>query len=257
MYKLRPSVQHYAWGRLPINSTVFKYSLDKQSIGEDQPCAELWMGTHPKGESIIEILENEALPLSTFLENVKPGSTLPFLFKILSIEKCLSIQAHPTKELGKILHESQPENYPDDNYKPEMAIALTQFTAFSNFCPKTEIIDNLEGYSILKDSLSLELSEMKQDGESDEQLKSLFLKLLDLDETVVHKVVQEAQDREVKSLRDQIVIQLNEQFPGDNGIIVSLTLNYLDLHPGQCFMMNPLEPHAYLSGECIEGSYLH
>ena len=58
---------------------------------------------------------------------------LPFLFKVLSIEKVLSIQAHPDKKLGAQLHAADPKNYPDDNHKPEMAIAVTDFEGFCGF----------------------------------------------------------------------------------------------------------------------------
>ncbi|TXG57373.1 hypothetical protein EZV62_018686 [Acer yangbiense] len=38
------------------------------------------------------------------------GVDLPFLVKVLSIEKALSIQAHPDKELARDFHKSQPFN---------------------------------------------------------------------------------------------------------------------------------------------------
>lgn len=37
------------------------------------------------------------------------------------------LQAHPHKELAEKLHATDPAHYPDDNHKPEMAIALTEF----------------------------------------------------------------------------------------------------------------------------------
>ena len=52
---------------------------------------------------------------------------LPFLFKVLSVRTALSIQAHPTKEVAAALHDRDPAHYPDNNHKPEMAIALTEF----------------------------------------------------------------------------------------------------------------------------------
>lgn len=52
----------------------------------------------------------------------KFGANLPFLFKVLSVNKSLSIQAHPTKEHAEILHQERPDVYPDPNHKPEMAI---------------------------------------------------------------------------------------------------------------------------------------
>lgn len=40
------------------------------------------------------------------------GEKLPFLFKVLSIRKALSIQAHPNKKLAEHLHAKDPKNYP-------------------------------------------------------------------------------------------------------------------------------------------------
>jgi mannose-6-phosphate isomerase len=41
--------------------------------------------------------------------------------------QALSIQAHPDKENARRLHAEDPQHYPDDNHKPELAIALTPF----------------------------------------------------------------------------------------------------------------------------------
>ena len=52
--------------------------------------------------------------------HAKYEGDLPFLFKILSIGKALSIQAHPDKALAKELFAKRPDLYKDDNHKPEM-----------------------------------------------------------------------------------------------------------------------------------------
>lgn len=44
----------------------------------------------------------------------KYGGKLPFLFKVLSIRKALSIQAHPNKKLAEELHARDPGNYPGE-----------------------------------------------------------------------------------------------------------------------------------------------
>jgi mannose-6-phosphate isomerase len=44
------------------------------------------------------------------------GGKLPFLFKVLSIRKALSIQAHPNKKLAEQLHAKDPKNYPGMRY---------------------------------------------------------------------------------------------------------------------------------------------
>lgn len=53
--------------------------------------------------------------------------------QVLSVAKALSIQAHPDKVLARKLHEEQPSAYKDDNHKPEMALALTEFQALCGF----------------------------------------------------------------------------------------------------------------------------
>lgn len=77
------------------------------------------MGTHSSTPSLVK---DSSQPLSDVLasnpsllgEKVaqKFGKgQLPFLFKILSIHKALSIQAHPDKQLAKELHARDPKNY--------------------------------------------------------------------------------------------------------------------------------------------------
>jgi mannose-6-phosphate isomerase len=77
------------------------------------------MGTHPSlpskdletQRSLIELVQdNQQLLGSTITERF--GNKLPFLFKVLSIGKALSIQAHPNKKLAEQLHAKDPKNYP-------------------------------------------------------------------------------------------------------------------------------------------------
>src|SRR5690349_2547768 len=83
------------------------------------------MGTHPNGASIDVATKT---PLKNLLTEQNLGSKLyrlyegdlPFLFKVLSIRKALSIQAHPDKALAKELFEKRPDLYKDPNHKPEM-----------------------------------------------------------------------------------------------------------------------------------------
>lgn len=61
-------------------------------------------------------------------------SDLEFLFKILSIEKCLSIQVHPNEEEAKELNKLFPTVYVDDKDKPEMLLTLSdKFELFLGF----------------------------------------------------------------------------------------------------------------------------
>jgi len=77
------------------------------------------MGTHPSLPSKdLEtqrtlndlVQDNQALLSSGIAERYE--NKLPFLFKVLSINKALSIQAHPNKKLAEQLHAKDPKNYP-------------------------------------------------------------------------------------------------------------------------------------------------
>ena len=78
------------------------------------------------------------------------NGSLPFLFKLLSVDTSLSIQAHPDKELAEKLHARAPEIYKDPNHKPEMAIALSPFEACCGFAPTGILAAHLEAYPELE-----------------------------------------------------------------------------------------------------------
>ena len=105
------------------------------------------MGTHPSGPSMIEMQEpwHTTTPLSEWLKLNQPrlASSLPFLFKLLSVRTALSIQAHPDKKLAERLHAAKPDKYKDDNHKPEMCVAITRYEALCNFQSGAEILANL------------------------------------------------------------------------------------------------------------------
>ena len=78
------------------------------------------MGTHPTSPSRLldgtslssHLAENPSLigddAIVTF--SAEDGN-IPFLFKILAIEKALSIQTHPDKQTAEKLHAEQPNIY--------------------------------------------------------------------------------------------------------------------------------------------------
>lgn len=48
------------------------------------------------------------------------------------------------------------------------------------------------------------------------------------------------------------MLQLEKQYPGDIGVISAFFFNYVKLNPGEALYLGANEPHAYLSGDCIE-----
>jgi mannose-6-phosphate isomerase class I len=71
-----------------------------------------------------------------------PGGPKTWILRIrirntafFSVEKALSIQAHPNKAHAEELHGASPHIYKDPNHKPEIAVALTHFEALCGFRP--------------------------------------------------------------------------------------------------------------------------
>lgn len=55
--ELECAVQKYAWGVRGLRSSVAQLAKAVQpdlEVADDQPFAELWMGTHPSGPSVIK-----------------------------------------------------------------------------------------------------------------------------------------------------------------------------------------------------------
>jgi len=263
---IRPVFKDYAWGIRGLDSRVARYALESGIIDEvdpDRPYAELWIGTHPKGPS--------TLPDGTPLEKAVGGS-LPFLFKVLSAGKALSIQAHPDKTLAERLNMNNPEAYGDANHKPEMAVALTPFEAMCGFRRLEEIAILIKKHpefaACIDDKAKLAVFLSKDDESQRSALRALFtsfmscpeevssaqlkklLKRLQFQESNEHPHPHETPPWERKCAR--AILRLARQFPGDSGAMAPFLLNYLLIAPGESFFMAANEPHAYVAGEIIK-----
>ena len=54
------------------------------------------------------------------------------------------------------------------------------------------------------------------------------------------------------TLKEQLVLRLEKQYPNDIGVISAFFFNYVKLAPGEALYLDANEPHAYLYGECVE-----
>lgn len=198
---------------------------------------------------------------------------LPFLFKVLSIKKVLSIQAHPDKALGKILRSQDPKHYPDDNHKPEMAIAVTDFEGLCGFKPLEEIADELNRIPELRAVVGEEASDLfiqninpkaikgsAEDHENKKLLQTVFGKVMNAPEDLIVKnarsLVKRAETRPEdfnKPDLPELIVSLNKQFPDDVGLFCGcLLLNHCKLKAGEAIFLRAKDPHAYINGDIIE-----
>ncbi|PVV03457.1 hypothetical protein BB560_002046 [Smittium megazygosporum] len=271
---------NYHWGKLGSASKVAKLASADPSFKVDEKLhySELWMGTHPSGMS--SSFEDRSVTLEKFIasnpskilgEKVakKYNNQLPFLYKVLSIESALSIQSHPNLETAKELHKKFPDIYKDPNHKPEMALAISDFEAMSGFRSLDEIASFIEDVPELRAVLGNEISDnfiavakLPDSPSTKEQkklaLKTAFTALMKTDPEVAAKYLASFLSRTKDSLKTNpenvlhLLHRLNDQYPLDIGLFCVFFLNIIKLAPGEGFFMGADEPHAYISGECIE-----
>lgn len=239
-------------------------------INPSKPYAELWMGTHPNGPSLIidrgvllsEYVKDNLDAVGPVVKN-KFGSEVPFLLKILSIRKALSIQAHPDKEHAEELHRNFPDMYQDSNHKPELAIALSSFEALCGFRVLPDIKNYLARIPELTKILSEEsvtvLMTHDEQGDSGKALKMVFQSLMITNSDVIVESLNKFLKRLGKedsstqsSLLYPLIQRLHNDFPGDVGCWAPFFMNYIILRPGQAIYLKPNLPHAYISGDCLE-----
>jgi len=200
---------------------------------------------------------------------------LPFLFKVLSIEKALSIQTHPDRTTAEKLHAEQPHIYrgahgrmppphlltqpTDGNHKPEMAIALTPFSALCGFLPIDRIVSYLEEVpefaGLIPVAIRKAFIASASSPETGGVLRELFTSLMTAEggqfvpalEALVERYrAGRANEREYQLV--DLVIRLHDQFPGDIGVFCPFVLNYVELEKGEAIFLGAGEPHAYVSG---------
>ncbi|KAI1849519.1 hypothetical protein JX265_013634 [Neoarthrinium moseri] len=292
LFRLQCGVNSYDWGKVGSDSAAAKFAAatprDGFSIQSDKPYAELWMGTHPSnpskdvntGRTLLDMVEVNAALLAPAVK-ARYGAKLPFLFKVLSINKALSIQAHPNKKLAEQLHAKDPKNYPDDNHKPEMTIAVTDFEGLCGFRPLAEIAHFLSSVPALRELVGggeaeAFIATVRGQGSDDSPesttqnkraLQSAFAALMksspDAVSSAAKALVADAETRgadfadggvEASSgaVLSELVTRLNKQFPDDVGLFVLFFLNYVQMSPGEAMFLKADDIHAYVSGDIIE-----
>ncbi len=267
---MKNTVQEYEWG----SRTAISELLGKQ-VPSPVPQAELWMGAHPRGPSMVQ-RDNEWISLPDLIEAApedilgkevkkKFGGRLPYLFKVLAAEKPLSIQAHPNLKQAKegFARESKREgavhsnlrNYKDDNHKPECLCALTCFWALNGFRKISDILSMTT--EICPKGLAHGIENLRNRPHS-EGLRRFFKELMIMDKTSREKIIEEAianAAKHVESNDDSLfrwMLRLHTAYPSDIGVLSPMLLNLVCLKPGQAMYIPSGRIHAYLQGTAVE-----
>ncbi|MFZ9694866.1 MAG: mannose-6-phosphate isomerase, class I [Chitinophagaceae bacterium] len=255
IFPLQGVIKKYDWGGIDYISQLLKIDNAQQD-----PFAEYWMGVHPQGIASVQTSTNEWIPLT------KLTMPLPFLFKVLDVKDMLSIQVHPTKEnaildfdrenkLGIPL-DSPIRNYKDNNHKPELMVALSEFWLLHGFRPSSSLLKILNEIKELNSLLPV----FEKQG-----YEGLYRRVMEMTQLEVDDLLKPLRDRIVplyeqgelsKSQPDfwaaRAFLTFSNYGYADRGIFSVYFFNLVQMQPGQAVFQDAGIPHAYLEGQNVE-----
>jgi mannose-6-phosphate isomerase len=263
-YRLRNPVQRYAWGSPRVLPDLLGEANPSQ-----EPWAELWVGAHPRASSSIEV-GGVWHSLRRFVENsparvlggrvaARFGAQLPFLLKVLAVERPLSLQTHPDaqaaalgwarEEAAGVAVDAPERSYPDANPKPELVCALGEFEAVCRFRPLAALRERAAALAARGLEAELAASRAATPGDA-------FAYLLTRDPERRRALAEElaacAAADETGDAALAWVARLHEAYPGDVAVAAPLLLHHVRLRAGEALDLAPGDLHAYLRGTAVE-----
>ncbi|RPD51903.1 mannose-6-phosphate isomerase, class I [Paracnuella aquatica] len=269
IFRLKGAVQHYTWGGFQFLPQL----LNQQQDG--RPWAEYWLGAHPNHPALV-VLPNGPQALhqaiaaapEAILGTAVAGhfGKMPYLLKVLDVRQMLSIQVHPDKASAAVGFEAENRlgiavnapnrNYKDDNHKPELMVALSDFWLLHGFKPETalkECLATIPEFDFLMgafeqggyEALYRLVMTMPQD-----EVNSLLAPIID-------RILPLYQNGELpKSSEDFWAARAADTFckngQYDRGIFSIYLFNLLHLKRGEGVYQPAQMPHAYLEGQNVE-----
>lgn len=266
MIELKGVVKDYAWG----GYCYIPMLLD--SVPEGKPSAEYWLGEHPSGTATL----SNGKKLSEFIDEDPKGvlgedvcreyeNRLPYLLKVLDVREPLSIQVHPTLEQAIAGYDREERdnvpanlrNYKDNNHKPELMLALSDFYLLHGFAHKETAVKNLERFNTTK-----ELANKYQT----EGLNKFVGYIFGLSKDALDKILSPVVD---DNKADYLASKISRKDPLfwlvrsgirarecgqdlDAGLIMILIMNLMYVKEGDVVFQGAGIPHAYLEGQNIE-----
>lgn len=271
-YKLTGKIQHYAWG-----GYEFIPHLLHTGNPEHQPFAEYWLGAHDKASSTLSFEDKNDAMLNELIrqepekflgkETAERFGRLPFLFKVLDVRDMLSIQVHPTKEEAEkgfarenaagIPLDAPNRNYKDDNHKPEMMVALSEFYLLHGFRSETSIREILNNVPELRSLYTY----FEKKG-----YEALYSHVMNMPRFRVNEMLTPLLNRVLPLYKKGKLAKTHPDFwaaraldsgmttieKPDKGIFSIYFFNLLQLKPGEGIFQAAGIPHAYLEGQNVE-----
>ncbi|MFT4108190.1 mannose-6-phosphate isomerase, class I [Propionicimonas sp.] len=266
MQLLHGTVQHYAWGTTDAIPEILGIPAD------GRPFAEYWLGAHPLSPSEVDGEKLDAAIAARPWLVGEPsrkafGDQLPYLLKVLSARHALSLQVHPSRDQARegydrenaagIAMDAPERTYRDDWPKPEILVALDEFHTLSGFRDPKRTASLFEALGVAEELSSVigPLTERKGSA----ALAEVFLDVLSLQgeraklsELVCAAAMRHKDDEGEIGDFARTVLELDEVFPSDPGILAALLMNRVVLQPGEAVFVPAGHMHAHLRGTGIE-----
>jgi mannose-6-phosphate isomerase len=259
-------IRPYPWG-----SRYGIAALQGRPVPSPGPEAELWMGAHPLAPSGLD-RDGRRTTLDAVIaadpgRELGPqcaarfGSRLPFLLKVLSAERALSIQVHPSRAQAEAGFRAENErglapgdparNYSDDWPKPELLCALTRFEALAGLRTPADaaaVVRALAVGELQPLAAALELGQVDLRGALGSVLRWPEAGLVG---RVVDACERLAADGPFAGAC-AAALRAAANYPGDLGVVAMLLMRHTVLEPGQAVFMPAGGLHDYLRGTGVE-----
>jgi mannose-6-phosphate isomerase len=269
---LSAPIQPYKWG-----SRFIIAELQGRRAPTDSPEAELWMGAHPSAPASL-CRDGVSVALDAVIarnpqREIGPGALgmfgarLPFLMKVLAVERALSLQVHPDRAQAREGYRAErlaaagarlaTPNYVDDWLKPELILALTPFELFAGFRSPDEL---LQFFDRLGPGLMGPLIPLLVQRPPDDALIAALRCVLSWSPEQRHSFIADVLASCARLATDDpdygpacaAALRLADDYPDDLGVVASLLLRHRVLAPGEVLFIPSGALHAYVKGACVE-----
>lgn len=229
MLRLKGVTQHYAWGDRFALPTLLDITAD------GRPWAEIWYGTHPRGQAQVD--DSLHLPAPTYLAD--EVGDLPFIVKLLAAARPLSLQTHPSteqavagfarEEKAGVPHDADHRVYADDRAKPEMIVAISTFEALCGFVSDEAAIVACDAAGARDVA-----DRVRREG------------VASAAQAILRGETFNSPQQPSDAMR-----QLNEHYD-DPRSLIALLMHHVRLQPGEALYLDAGNVHTYLYGMALE-----
>ncbi|MDG2426925.1 MAG: mannose-6-phosphate isomerase, class I [Acidimicrobiales bacterium] len=232
-------IRSYDWG----STTALAELRGIEPSGK--PEAELWFGAHKANPSVFRTSRSSA----TLDE-------MPFLVKVLAVDRPLSLQAHPDASAATLRYQREEKAglvvddprrcHPDGRAKPEMVCAIGRFETLCGFRPFDEA---------LLVAKSLGLPQLIVDALHAADWPAVVAAVLassPSDLAAFELAVAEVPDFSADRSTADLVCFLAEMYPRDPSLLLVPLLRHVSLEDGDALFVAPGVLHIHLSGLAVE-----